>query len=158
MAHPEEPLSPMSDDDGESLEDTAQGSGYAELCFLPGVCKIQHPDKSKAGAIDADAVVLSSHFLGVCDGVSQVEQFGIRPDELPVALLRECAHAAEAQLEPHGNPDAYGGLIELLVDAYRNTQDVHGSTTVLLAGLDHSYGHAALHVLNLGDCELVLVR
>jgi len=147
--------SPLSDD--SDVEETTQGSGYVELCFLPGVCKIQHPDKSKAGAIDADAVVLSSHFLGVCDGVSQVEQFGIRPDELPVELLKECVAAAEAQLEPTGNPNAYAGLIELLVDAYRNT-DAHGSTTVLLTALDHTFGSPVLHVLNLGDCELVLLR
>jgi protein phosphatase PTC7 len=102
--------------------------------------------------------------LGVCDGVSQVEQFGIRPDELPVELLEECSAAAEAQLSPVGNQLAYaagfpkyGGLIELLVDAYKNTTS-HGSTTVLLAALDHSKGRPLLHVLNLGDCELVVLN
>jgi serine/threonine protein phosphatase PrpC len=138
--------------------------GYAELCFLPGVCKKQHADKAKVSAVDADAVALTSHMLGVCDGVSQVEQFGIRPDELPVELLEECSAAAEAQLSPVGNQLAYapgfpkyGGLIELLVDAYKNTTS-HGSTTVLLTALDHSKGRPMLHVLNLGDCELVVLN
>jgi serine/threonine protein phosphatase PrpC len=114
-------------------------------------------------AVDADAVALTSHMVGVCDGVSQVEQFGIRPDELPVELLEECSAAAEAQLSPVGNQLAYaagfpkyGGLIELLVDAYKNTE-AHGSTTVLLAALDHSKGQPLLHVLNLGDCECVVL-
>ena len=46
---------------------------------------------------------------------------------------------AEVNKVYHRNPNAYAGLIELLVDAYRNT-DAHGSTTVLLTALDHTFG------------------
>lgn len=124
---------------------------------MPGVCKKQHAEKAKRSKTDADAVAVSSHLLGVCDGVSEVESFGIQPDLLPRELLQECVMAAEAQLEPGGDSRAYDGLISLLVEAYRNTES-HGSTTVLLASLDHSTTVPKLHILNLGDCELILMR
>lgn len=132
-------------------------SRHAELCFMPGVCKKQHSEKAKRSKTDADAVAVSSHLLGVCDGVSEVESFGISPDLLPREILQECVAAAEAQLEPGGDTGLYEGLARLLCDAYRNTSS-HGSTTVLLAALDHTLTVPKLHVLNLGDCELILMR
>merc|ERR1719439_237867 len=103
--------------------------------------------------------------LGVCDGVSQLEEYGMDPALLPHELLQTCEELAMQQLVPDGpiNPqDAYQGPISLLKEAYVAT-DSQGSTTVLLAALDNSTKiHGKLHpmiaVLSIGDCELLVLR
>merc|ERR1719487_1757844 len=117
------------------------------------------------GYKDADATLTSPMLLGVCDGVSQLEEYGVDPALLPHELLQSCEELAMHQLVPDGpvNPqDAYRGPISLLKEAYEATES-KGSTTVLLGALDNSTRiHGKLHpmiaVLSIGDCELLMLR
>merc|ERR1719235_2586494 len=119
----------------------------------------------RMGYKDADATLTSPMLLGVCDGVSQLEEYNMDPAVLPHELLQTCEELATLQLVPDGpvNPqDAYRGPISLLKEAYEATES-YGSTTVLLAALDNSTRiHGKLHpmiaVLSIGDCELLMLR
>jgi serine/threonine protein phosphatase PrpC len=105
--------------------------------------------------------------LGVCDGVSQVEDLGLDASQLPKELLRGCQQLATQQLvvdpgDVHSIQEYYKGPISLLKKAYAET-DAVGSTSVLLAVMDNSSQiHGKLHpmigVVTLGDCELVMLR
>jgi serine/threonine protein phosphatase PrpC len=135
------------------------------LCFSARSYQKTHPGKMKNGHKDADACLASPMLLGVADGVSQLEEFGMDASELPNELLRTCEELAMAQLIPDRpvNPqDAYRGPVSLLKEAYEGTESL-GSTTVLLAVLDNSTRiHGKLHpmvaVLTIGDCELLMLR
>merc|ERR1719506_2572938 len=129
-----------------------------------------HPGKMRTGADgrlhkDADATLASPMLVGVADGVSQLEEFGIDASELPNELLRTCEELAMSQLIPDSKvspQDAYRGPVSLLKEAYEETESL-GSTTVLLGILDNSTRiHGKLHpmvaVLSIGDCELLLLR
>ncbi|CAE7223473.1 unnamed protein product [Symbiodinium sp. CCMP2592] len=103
--------------------------------------------------------------LGVADGVSQLEEFGMDASQLPRELLRICEDLGMNQLIPDRqvNPqEAYQGPVSLLKEAYEETESM-GSTTILLAVLDNSTKiHGKLHpmvaVLTIGDCELLMLR
>jgi len=135
------------------------------LCFSARAFQRTHPSKIRMGYKDADATLTSPMLVGVCDGVSQLEEYGIDPSLLPHELLSSCEELAMHQLVPDGpvNPqDAYRGPISLLKEAYEATE-AQGSTTVLLAALDNSTKiHGKLHpmiaVLSIGDCELLMLR
>lgn len=137
------------------------------LCFSARSFQQTHPAKVRMGYKDADACLTSPMLLGVCDGVSQLEEYGMDPSELPNELLRVCEELAMMQLIPDDMPksnvkDAYKGPISLLKEAYEETES-YGSTTVLLAALDNSTRiHGKLHpmiaVLSIGDCELLMLR
>lgn len=134
------------------------------LCFSAQAYQKTHPAKARTGSIDADATLASPMLLGVCDGVSQVEDFGIDPSELPQELLRACEELACSQLVPGSTSpgDLYGGPISLLEQAYEATE-ANGSTTVLLAALDnmtriHGKLHPMAAILSIGDCELMILR
>lgn len=135
------------------------------LCFSARAFQRTHPSKIRMGYKDADATLTSPMLLGVCDGVSQLEEYGMDPSLLPHELLQTCEELAMLQLVPDGpvNPqDAYRGPISLLKEAYEATES-QGSTTVLLAALDNSTRiHGKLHpmiaVLSIGDCELLMLR
>lgn len=135
------------------------------LCFSARSYQKTHPGKMKNGHKDADATLASPMLLGVADGVSQLEEFGMDASELPNELLRTCEELAMSQLIPDRpvNPqDAYRGPVSLLKEAYEGTESL-GSTTVLLAVLDNSTRiHGKLHpmvaVLTIGDCELLMLR
>lgn len=135
------------------------------LCFNARAFQRTHPSKIRMGYKDADATLTSPMLLGVCDGVSQLEEYGMDPAVLPHELLQSCEELAMHQLVPDGpvNPqDAYRGPISLLKEAYEATES-QGSTTVLLAALDNSTRiHGKLHpmiaVLSIGDCELLMLR
>eukprot|EP00927_Polykrikos_kofoidii_P065738 TRINITY_DN61453_c0_g1_i1.p1 TRINITY_DN61453_c0_g1~~TRINITY_DN61453_c0_g1_i1.p1 ORF type:complete len:408 (+),score=75.50 TRINITY_DN61453_c0_g1_i1:83-1306(+) len=138
------------------------------LCFSAKAFQETHPAKVRMGYKDADATLTSPMLLGVCDGVSQLEEFGMDPSELPNELLKVCEELAMLQLIPEDMPrasnskDSYKGPISLLKEAYEETESF-GSTTVLLAALDNSTRiHGKLHpmiaVLSIGDCELLMLR
>lgn len=135
------------------------------LCFSARAFQRTHPSKIRMGYKDADATLTSPMLLGVCDGVSQLEEYGMDPAVLPHELLQTCEELAMLQLVPDGpvNPqDAYRGPISLLKEAYEATES-KGSTTVLLGALDNSTRiHGKLHpmiaVLSIGDCELLMLR
>jgi len=135
------------------------------LCFSARAYQMTHPGKMKNGHKDADATLASPMLLGVADGVSQLEEFGMDASELPNELLRSCEYLGMSQLIPDRpvNPqDAYRGPVSLLKEAYEETESL-GSTTVLLAILDNSTKiHGKLHpmvaVLTIGDCELLMLR
>jgi protein phosphatase PTC7 len=103
--------------------------------------------------------------LGVADGVSQIEDYGINPALLPQELLEECSKLALQQLYPEqmfGSQVDYHGPIPLLRRAFEQTEEM-GSTTALIAVLDNSTKiHGRLQpmiaVLSIGDCELVVMR
>eukprot|EP00408_Alexandrium_pacificum_P054880 CAMPEP_0171269086 /NCGR_PEP_ID=MMETSP0790-20130122/60008_1 /TAXON_ID=2925 /ORGANISM="Alexandrium catenella, Strain OF101" /LENGTH=302 /DNA_ID=CAMNT_0011737873 /DNA_START=8 /DNA_END=913 /DNA_ORIENTATION=- len=102
--------------------------------------------------------------LGVADGVSQVEEFGMDSSLLPREILDRCESLGMVQLIPN-NKDratAYQGPIPLLRDAFESTQSL-GSTTVVMALMDNSTKiHGKLHpmiaVITVGDCELLILR
>jgi serine/threonine protein phosphatase PrpC len=136
------------------------------LCFSARGYQKTHPGKVQSGHKDADATLASPMLLGVADGVSQLEEFGIDASQLPIELLRVCEELAMSQLIPtHGRvapQDSYRGPVSLLKEAYESTEAL-GSTTVLLAVLDNSTRiHGKLHpmvaVLTIGDCELLMLR
>jgi len=135
------------------------------LCFSAKTYQKTHPIKAKIGHKDADATLASPMLLGVADGVSQLEEFGMDASELPHELLRVCEELGMSQLIPDRpvNPqDMYRGPVSLLKEAYEETESL-GSTTVLLAVLDNSTKiHGKLHpmvaVLTIGDCELLMLR
>lgn len=135
------------------------------LCFSAESYQKTHPRKALLGYKDADATLTLPMLLGVCDGVSQMEDYGIDASELPNELLNACQELAMQQLMPDGpqSPtDQYRGPISLLTEAFEATESL-GSTTVLLAALDNSTKiHGKLHpmiaVLSIGDCELMVLR
>eukprot|EP00397_Hematodinium_sp_SG-2012_P025717 GEMP01026888.1.p1 GENE.GEMP01026888.1~~GEMP01026888.1.p1 ORF type:complete len:412 (+),score=102.06 GEMP01026888.1:29-1237(+) len=133
------------------------------LCFHGETYQRTHPAKQRFGYKDADSVLVSPMMVGVCDGVSQLEEFGMDPSELPRELMRTCEDFAMNQLVPdEKGSDVYRGPVSLLCDAYEAT-DVLGSTTVLICALDnmskiHGKVHPMIAVLSIGDCELLLLR
>lgn len=135
------------------------------LSFLARAYQKTHPDKENAGREDADATLASPMLLGICDGVSQVEDHGLDASRLPRELLKSCEEVATTQLLHNDSavlPDAYAGPISLLKEAYSGTESL-GSTSVLLAVMDNSTQiHGKLHpmvgVVTLGDCEVVMLR
>jgi serine/threonine protein phosphatase PrpC len=135
------------------------------LCFSARSFQQTHPAKVKMGYKDADACKTSPMLLGVCDGVSQLEEFNMDPSLLPNELLKTCEELAMMQLMPDmpvSPQDSYRGPIALLKEAYEETESF-GSTTVLLAALDNStriHGkiHPMIAVLSIGDCELLMLR
>lgn len=135
------------------------------LCFSSRAFQKTHPGKASKGSKDADATLASPMLLGVADGVSQIEDYGMDASELPNQLLGACEEIAVAQLMP-GLPvapqESYRGPIALLRRAFEMT-DAMGSTTALLAVLDNSTRiHGKLHpmvaVITVGDCELLMLR
>jgi len=135
------------------------------LCFSARAYQQTHPAKARMGYKDADATLTSPMLLGVCDGVSQLEEFNMDPSLLPKELLRACEELAMMQLMPDmpvSPQDAYRGPISLLKEAYEASESF-GSTTVLLAALDngtriHGKLHPMIAVLSIGDCELLMLR
>jgi len=135
------------------------------LCFSARAYQKTHPGKAQLNHKDADATLVSPMLLGVADGVSQLEDFGLDAALLPKELLRTCEELSVNQLIP-GSPvsplDSYRGPVSLLKDAYEATESL-GSTTILLAVLDNSTTiHGKLHpmvaVLSIGDCQLLMLR
>merc|ERR1719498_2169285 len=140
------------------------------LCFSARAYQLTHPGKMRPDSTgrthkDADATLASPMLVGVADGVSQLEEFGIDASELPNELLRTCEELAMSQLIPGEKvspQDAYRGPVSLLKEAYEATESL-GSTTVLLGILDNSTRiHGKLHpmvaILTIGDCELLMLR
>lgn len=100
--------------------------------------------------------------LGIADGVSQIEEFGIDASELPNELLNAVEELAVSQLLPGQETDEYCGPISMVRDAYDATESL-GSTTLLTAVMDNSTKiHGKLHpmiaVCSIGDCEILILR
>lgn len=135
------------------------------LCFSANCYQKTHPQKARRGHKDADATLVSPMLLGVADGVSQIEEYGLDASELPIELLRACEGLAMSQLIPDRNvkmSGTYRGPIPLMRDAFETTRAL-GSTTACIAILDNSTQiHGKLHpmiaVLSVGDCELLILR
>lgn len=135
------------------------------LCFNASAYQKTHPQKAGNGHKDADATLVSPMLLGVADGVSQIEEFGMDASELPNELLKTCEELAMMQLIPDRMPrggDQYMGPVQLMKEAYEATESL-GSTTVLLAIMDnstqiHSRLHPMIAVLSIGDCEILILR
>lgn len=135
------------------------------LCFTSRGYQKTHPVKARRGHRDADARLESPMILGVADGVSQIEDFGIDASLLPNELLKYCEDIGMAQLVPDGDPEKtahYKGPIPLVRKAFEATSSL-GSTTLVLAILDNSTRiHGKLHpmiaVISVGDCELLILR
>eukprot|EP00397_Hematodinium_sp_SG-2012_P043520 GEMP01048394.1.p1 GENE.GEMP01048394.1~~GEMP01048394.1.p1 ORF type:complete len:364 (+),score=95.91 GEMP01048394.1:168-1259(+) len=133
------------------------------LRFLGSQCSRQHPLKTKMGAIFADACELSSTMLGICDGVSEVQNFGIDPALLPKELLLRCKELIESKELSERSPEPNYQfnksrshqlwLRDLLEEAYFQTSS-EGSTTVLLAAIEEG----KLVTVNIGDSGLLLLR
>mmetsp|Transcript_79603 Transcript_79603/g.251580 ORF Transcript_79603/g.251580 Transcript_79603/m.251580 type:complete len:561 (-) Transcript_79603:163-1845(-) len=126
------------------------------LRFISASASRQHPIKREAGYVYADAVTRAPRLLGVCDGVSGVQQLGIKPDELPRELLQECSKAMDHCIAADEVPCDGDGhwLMSLLEEAYDRTAAL-GATTVLLAAMEDCH---RLVVANVGDCGLLVLR
>jgi protein phosphatase PTC7 len=138
------------------------------LCFSAKAYQRTHPTKArKEGHRDADVTLCSPVILGVADGVSQIEDFGIDSSELPRELMAACEELGMDQLLPTErgldlSGSDYQGPVTLMREAYESTEAL-GSTTALLAILDNSTQiHGKLHpmiaILAIGDCELLILR
>mmetsp|Transcript_35426 Transcript_35426/g.77244 ORF Transcript_35426/g.77244 Transcript_35426/m.77244 type:complete len:403 (+) Transcript_35426:66-1274(+) len=132
------------------------------LCFNGRGYQKTHPVKARKGQSDADATLQAPMILGVADGVSQIEEFGIDASELPNELLKYCEELGMTQLVPGRSESSYRGPIPLVREAFESTESL-GSTTLVLAVLDNSTRiHGKLHpmiaVISIGDCELLLLR
>mmetsp|Transcript_107570 Transcript_107570/g.309624 ORF Transcript_107570/g.309624 Transcript_107570/m.309624 type:complete len:417 (-) Transcript_107570:99-1349(-) len=133
------------------------------LCFSGAAYQKTHPVKAQRGRKDADVTLSTPSVLGVADGVSQIEDFGIDASLLPKELLRRCEALGERQLRPGAPEGSYRGPIPLVRQAFEGTAPILGSTTLVLAVLDNSTKiHGKLHpmvaVISIGDCELLLLR
>lgn len=103
---------------------TEEYSKNKPLCFSARAYQQPHPAKVRMGYKDADATLTSPMLLGVCDGVSQLEEFQMDPSLLPNELLKTCEELAMLQLMPDTNvspQDQYRGPISLLKEAYQET-------------------------------------
>jgi len=136
------------------------------LCFSAKSFQRTHPKKAAQGYRDADAALVSPMLLGVADGVSQIEEFGIDASELPNELLNAVEELAVKQLLPDqiskAQSDAYRGPIAMMREAYEATESL-GSTTILLAIMDNSTKiHGKLHpmiaIMSIGDCQILVLR
>jgi len=132
------------------------------LCFNACAYQKTHPQKAKEGHRDADATLVAPLLLGVADGVSQVEEFGMDASLLPRELLKQCENLGMVQLIPNSRICPYKGPIPLLKEAFESTQS-YGSTTVVMALLDngtkiHGKLHPMIAVITIGDCELLILR
>jgi len=135
------------------------------LCFNTRSHQQTHPWKAKKGHKDADATLSSPMLLGVADGVSQLEDFGIDASLLPNELLSMCAKIAQRQLIPGCKvlpQDAYCGPIHMLRQAFEMTECL-GSLTVVLAIMDNSSRiqgkpQPTVSIITLGDCGLLVLR
>jgi len=136
------------------------------LCFSAQCYQKQHSEKTRKGIRDADVTLGSPMILGVADGVSQVEEFGIDASLLPRELMMHCQDLGDNQLTPgyKSRPqDKYRGPIPLLTEAFQATDDTLGSTTATLALLDnstkiHGRPHPMIAVITVGDCQLLVLR
>lgn len=136
------------------------------LCYNAGAYQKTHPQKAVEGHRDADVTLVSPMLLGVADGVSQIEEYGLDASELPKELLKACEELAITQLLPdrmnNHEGTSYMGPTQFMREAYEATEAM-GSTTALLAILDNSTRiHGKLHpmiaVLSIGDCEVLILR
>jgi len=135
------------------------------FCFSARSFKRTHPTKAHSSHIDADATLASSMILGVADGVSQLDQYGIDPRKLPEELLLACKRLARRQLTPDGvtlPAEAYNGPVELLQKAFRETQSL-GSLTTVLAWMDNGMRvkgkpHPMATIITVGDCRALVLR
>jgi len=135
------------------------------LCFNSQSYQKTHPAKASKGHKDADATLVSPFILGVADGVSQVEDFGIDASLLPNELLKVCEELGMCQLLPDNKlapQDSYCGPIPLIRRAFEATESL-GSLTVILAIMDnstqiHGKQHPMLSIITIGDCELLILR
>jgi serine/threonine protein phosphatase PrpC len=135
------------------------------LCFNARAYQKTHPRKAAQGHKDADATLVSPMLVGVADGVSQIEEFGIDASELPNELLDAVEELAVSQLLPDKvtrPQDSYNGPISMMRQAYESTESL-GSTTILLAIMDnnskiHGKIHPMIAILSIGDCEILILR
>eukprot|EP00392_Amoebophrya_sp_AT5.2_P000526 g527.t1 len=96
-------LAEFGKDEKESVEAsdwTKRSKKHVPLCFSSESFQQTHPAKVKLGSVDADACLTSPMLVGVLDGVSQLEEFGYDPSELPRDLCRACEELAYQQLMP----------------------------------------------------------
>lgn len=110
------------------------------LCFNGCSYQRTHPVKAQKGHKDADACLTVPLVLGVADGVSQIEDFGIDASMLPNELLQVVEQLGMHQLIPGAKlsaADTYRGPVSMLRRAFEATESL-GSLTVVLAVMDNS--------------------
>eukprot|EP00878_Enallax_costatus_P020874 GHUV01022084.1.p1 GENE.GHUV01022084.1~~GHUV01022084.1.p1 ORF type:complete len:892 (+),score=366.24 GHUV01022084.1:207-2882(+) len=131
------------------------------LRLLSAAHMIPHVDKVSTGGEDAFFVSPAGHgALGVSDGVSAWAEDGIDPGEYSRTLVQYCAEAFEERVMAATRAANRGSFIEkfdprsILRYAQQCTCKP-GSATVVLAALQPG---GKLHVANLGDCGVKVVR
>jgi len=138
----------------------------SHLRFISASTSRQHSLKAEMGFINADVVQETPSFLGICDGVSEVQTLGISPDEFPKDLLQRVREsveerdaewlneAVERSWPSSTGPRNSSWVLNILKDAYLETMK-EGSTTLLMAVIEEN-NH--LMTANLGDCCLLVLR
>ncbi|KAF8062670.1 IFT46 [Scenedesmus sp. PABB004] len=122
---------------------------------------IPHVDKVSSGGEDAYFISPAGHgALGVSDGVSAWAEDGIDPGDYSRTLAQHCAEGYEARVVTAARAAAAGSYAAKFdargVLRYAQQATVKpGSATVVLAALQPG---GRLHVANLGDCGVKVVR
>mmetsp|Transcript_11500 Transcript_11500/g.23705 ORF Transcript_11500/g.23705 Transcript_11500/m.23705 type:complete len:327 (+) Transcript_11500:3-983(+) len=135
-----------------------------QAALLTGSCCASHPDKSRSEDVLVISTCCGMTLMGVLDGVGEWTERGVDaslyPRKLENFLKDEFTtwaqgHARKGDVvPPKGDTQP---LRDILVRAHRRLQklELRGSTTACLAML---FPNGQLHVLNLGDSGLRVVR
>ena len=117
-------------------------------------CLMPHPEKAHKGG--EDAAFGTPNAVGVADGVGGWASRGVDPGLYSKGLMRSAEKQALAKPAPHTPTPT-----ELLRAAYDDVeqQQVLGSTTAIVVTLESmAKDKASIHVANLGDSGVMLVR
>mmetsp|Transcript_132818 Transcript_132818/g.283787 ORF Transcript_132818/g.283787 Transcript_132818/m.283787 type:complete len:507 (-) Transcript_132818:294-1814(-) len=147
-----------------SFASSAGGFGSAApgaLRLISASTSRQHHIKRDMGFVNADCVEESPAMVGICDGVSEVQSLGLRPDAFPREYLRRFRENLEARGITGGASGHDGALaadgswvIEAMEEAFVATES-EGASTALIAVLEDG---SRFVIANLGDCCLLLLR
>ncbi|CAM6088100.1 unnamed protein product [Calypogeia fissa] len=130
-----------------TTDQTALKAERKDLAFTASVKVIPHPDKVAKGGEDAYFISSCGGFLGVADGVSGWAEENVDPALFSKELMAHALAAVESE-EVRNDPR------RLLEKAHSSTVSI-GAATAIVAILEKK---GILHVANLGDCGLRIVR
>jgi protein phosphatase PTC7 len=129
-------------------------SGPIPHAFASAWCLMPHPDKVHKGGEDAAFGTLNA--IGVADGVGGWASRGVDPGLYSKGLMSSAARVAAANPAPETpTPTA---LLRAAFDDVES-QRILGSTTAIVVTLESvAKSQAAIHVANLGDSGILLLR
>ena len=106
----------------------------------------------KSPNTNEDAYFCTDTVIGVADGIGSLQRaFGISSQEFSSELMAKCEWLVKNSRKNFGKQEIK--IKEIIKQAY-NSLECGGSSTFLLASLSGRQ----MHVLNLGDCGLIVIR